>query len=77
MGKSSRISNIPSSNGGVMGSGVFGLFGTTIRCDSKDESIYCNLMKLFNLLIVIMVFIYIFYVAYTYVLRPYFMSKRR
>ena len=24
--------------GGILGSGIFGVFGTTIRCDSKDDS---------------------------------------
>jgi hypothetical protein len=23
-------------NGGIMGSGIFGMFGTTIRCDATD-----------------------------------------
>ena len=39
----SRISS--GSGGGIMGSGIFGVFGTTIRCDSKDDSLYCNIMK--------------------------------
>ena len=37
--------------GGILGSGIFGFFGTTIQCDSKDDSTYCNIMKIFNLLI--------------------------
>lgn len=63
------------SNGGIMGSGIFGFFGTTIRCDSKDDSLYCNIMKLFNLLIVFLVFCYIVYFVYTYVLKPYVFKK--
>ena len=50
--------------GGVLGSGIFGVFGTTIRCDSKDDSTYCNIMKIFNLLIVFFVVIYILYIVY-------------
>ena len=65
------------SNGGIAGSGIFGFFGTTIRCDSKDDSLYCNIMKLFNLLIVFLVFCYIFYYVYTYVLKPYVFKKGR
>lgn len=54
------------SSGGILGSGVFGLFGTTIRCDSNDTSIYCSIMKMFNLLIVFFVVCYILYFAYSY-----------
>ena len=71
----SRISS--GSNGGIMGSGIFGFFGTTIRCDSKDDSLYCNIMKLFNLLIVFLVVCYIAYFVYTYVLKPYVFKNRR
>ena len=27
------------SNGGILGSGIFGFFGTTIQCQSTDNSI--------------------------------------
>ena len=54
------------SGGGMFGSGVFGLFGTTIRCDATDTSIYCNIMKMFNLIIVFFVVCYFLYIAYSY-----------
>ena len=63
-------------NGGLFGSGIFGLFGTVIKCDSKDESIYCNIMKLFNLLIVIFVVIFIFYYVYHMFISPLLYKKR-
>jgi hypothetical protein len=50
-------------NGGIMGSGIFGIFGTTIRCDSEDNSIYCNIMKIFNLFIMIALILYFLYIA--------------
>jgi hypothetical protein len=62
--------------GGVLGSGIFGVFGTTIRCDSKDDSTYCSIMKLFNLLIVYFVVIYILYIVYGIFIAP-AMRKRR
>jgi len=37
------------SNGGILGSGIFGFFGTTIECKAEDNSIYCNIMKFVNL----------------------------
>ncbi len=55
------------SNGGVLGTGIFGFFGTTIRCDANDTSMYCNIMKMFNLLIVFLVVFYILYVAYSFI----------
>lgn len=65
------------SNGGIMGSGIFGLFGTVIKCDSKDDSLYCNIMKVFNMLIVILVVCYILYFVYNYVLKPYVFKRGR
>jgi hypothetical protein len=62
--------------GGILGSGIFGFFGTTIRCDSKDDSMYCNIMKWFNLLIVFFVVLYILYILYNFFIAP-SMRKRR
>ena len=56
--------------GGILGSGIFGVFGTTIRCDSKDDSTYCNIMKIFNLLIVFFVVVYILYIIYGIFIAP-------
>ena len=62
--------------GGILGSGIFGFFGTTIRCDSKDDSMYCNIMKWFNLLIVFFVVMYILYILYNFFVAP-SMRRRR
>jgi hypothetical protein len=64
------------SGGGILGSGIFGFFGTTIKCDSKDDSTFCNVMKLFNLLIVFFVVVYILYIVYGLFIAP-AMKKRR
>ena len=56
--------------GGIAGSGIFGFFGTTIKCDATDDSMYCNIMKLFNLLIVVCIVSYIGYIAYSIFLAP-------
>jgi len=53
-------------NGGIGGSGIHGLFGTVIQCKAEDKSMYCNIMKLFNLLIVVLVVAYLAFIAYTY-----------
>lgn len=62
--------------GGILGSGIFGFFGTTIRCDSKDDSMYCTIMKWFNLLIVFFVVMYILYILYNFFVAP-SMRRRR
>ena len=69
-------SSIGGGGGGILGSGIFGVFGTTIRCDSKEDSTYCNIMKLFNLLIVFFVVAYILYIVYSLFIAP-AMKKRR
>ena len=66
----------PQSNGGIMGSGIFGLFGTTIQCPASDTSIFCTFMKFFNVLIVSCIIIFILYTIYTMFISPYF-NKRR
>jgi len=52
--------------GGIMGSGIFGFFGTTIQCPASDTSFYCSFMKLFNLIMVLGLIIFILYTAYNY-----------
>ena len=74
MGKSQGLSK---GGGGIMGTGVFGLFGTTIRCDANDESAYCQIMKLFNLLIVIFVVCIFAYYAYNYFVKPALSGKSK
>lgn len=61
--------------GGIGGTGIFGLFGTTIHCKSTDESIYCNIMKFFNLLVVIISVLFIIYIVYNFV--SMFVKKRK
>lgn len=66
--RSSRSSSSSSSsNGGIMGSGVFGLFGSTVSCKSEDQSIYCQIVKLFNLLIIFFVILLVIMFVYNLV----------
>ena len=69
-------SSIGDGGGGILGSGIFGIFGTTIKCDSKDDSTFCNIMKLFNLLIVFFVVAYILYIAYGLFIAPAIRKRR-
>ena len=53
-----------SNNGGIGGSGIFGLFGTTIHCDAEDDSLYCNLMKFLNVLVLFIILGYVVWIVY-------------
>ena len=61
--KSSNTNN--TSNGGIMGSGVFGMFGTTIQCKAEDSSLYCSFMKFFNVMIVVLIIGMIVFAVYS------------
>ena len=63
-------------NGGILGSGIFGLFGTTIQCPASDTSLFCTFMKFFNILIVSIMIIFIFYTVYTMFIAPSFKKRR-
>lgn len=64
-------------NSGIMGSGVFGLFGTTIQCPASDTSIYCSFMKIFNVLIVMIIVFTILFYAYSFFIAPNFKKGRK
>ena len=51
-------------NGGIMGSGIFGMFGTTVVCKSDDTSLFCSLSKIVNVIMMIIFLIIIVYVIY-------------
>lgn len=52
--------------GGIGGSGIFGMFGTVVHCDNKDDSYYCNLVKIVNTLIMILFLGFISYLIYRF-----------
>ena len=52
-------------NGGIMGSGIYGMFGTTVVCKSDDTSAFCMLSKIVNIIIMIGFLILIIYLIYT------------
>ena len=68
-------SSQPVNNGGILGSGVFGLFGSTVSCKADDPSMYCSFVKFFNLLIMLIISIVIIQFAY-YMIKTYFSSSR-
>ncbi len=65
------------SNGGILGSGIFGHFGTIVNCNAEDDSLYCNFMKFINVLFMVIFLIAVIYLAYSYVLVPFLKTKRQ
>jgi len=53
--------NTRPNNGGIMSSGIFGMFGSTVHCDANSNSLYCSITKLVNL---IMMFFFLAIVIY-------------
>ena len=53
------------SNGGIGGSGIFGMFGTVVQCKADDTSLYCSLAKLINTIFMIFVLGIIIYFIWT------------
>jgi len=54
------------SNGGLFGSGIFGVLGGVVTCDSKDESYYCRFMKFVTFILYFFLLVAIFYLVYQY-----------
>ena len=55
------------SNGGIGGSGVFGLIGTTVQCNSDDRGAYCTFAKFINILMWILIIGFLGKLAIEYV----------
>lgn len=53
-------------NGGVGGSGVFGLIGTTVQCRADDDSAYCKFAKLINVIFWIIILGFLAKLGYEY-----------
>jgi hypothetical protein len=61
--------NTTPNNGGIMGSGIFGMFGSTVHCDSNSNSFYCSITKLVNMIMMfffLAIVIYLIYIAFNY-----------
>jgi hypothetical protein len=66
---------LSSGNGGILGSGIFGLFGTTVHCNATDTSMYCQLSKTVNTIIMVLLLLYFLYLAYHGI--KYFSSSKK
>ena len=62
--KTSNTNTSPMNNGGIMGSGIFGMFGSTVHCSANDNSFYCSITKIVNLIIMLLFIFTILYLLY-------------
>ena len=53
-------------NGGIGGTGVFGLVGTTVQCKAEDRSVYCTGAKIINIIIWLVILYGLFLLARDY-----------
>ena len=58
-----------SGGGGIADSGIFGLIGTTVQCDSEDQSTYCKIARIINIIVWILMLVALFYVAKKFLLK--------
>jgi hypothetical protein len=52
------------------------IFFIAIKCDATDDSMYCTIMKLFNMLVVFLIVVYVAYIAYN-LFGPTISSRKR
>ena len=57
------------SRGGIGGSGVFGLVGTSVQCDADSKSTYCQFAKLMNIIVWLIMLAFILYFAKEFLLK--------
>jgi hypothetical protein len=58
-----------SGGNGVFGNtGIFALFGTVVRCDANDDSMYCSLAKFVNVVLMILILLYIMHIVVSFAL---------
>ena len=48
-----KVDNV-SNNGGILGSGIFGHFGSMVQCDANDDSMFCTLSKLVSTIMMLL-----------------------
>jgi hypothetical protein len=54
------------SNGGILGSGIFGHFGSLVNCKAEDNSMYCMFIKFLNVFLGIFIILFILYYVYMF-----------
>jgi hypothetical protein len=61
MARGGSVANTSGNNGGILGSGIFGMVGSVVQCKADDNSWYCSLSKLVSGLIMLFILFFIIY----------------
>ncbi len=56
-------------NGGIGGSGIFGMIGTTVTCQSTDTSAYCSFVKLANIIFISVILLFALTLLYSMLIK--------
>ena len=63
---SNSNSNMPMlGGGGVMGSGVFGHFGSINQCPANNDSFFCKFSRIFSMIMMVFTLLFIVFIVYT------------
>lgn len=62
-------------NGGILGSGIFGHFGSIVQCDANDDSMFCTLSKFVSTIMMLLFLAVLAYLIY-YVFKIFILSGR-
>jgi hypothetical protein len=60
-------------NGGILGSGIFGHFGSIVQCDANDKSMFCTLTKFVSTIMMLLFLAVLAYLIY-YVFKIFILS---
>jgi hypothetical protein len=63
---SNSNSNMPMlGGGGIMGSGVFGHFGSINQCPADNDSFFCKFSRIFSMIFMVFTLLFIIFIVYT------------
>ena len=61
---SNTNTNADTNNGGILGSGIFGHFGSIVQCDATDDSMFCTLSKFVSTIMMLLFLAVLAYLIY-------------
>jgi hypothetical protein len=63
MARGGSLAQASGNNGGILGSGIFGMVGSVVQCKADDNSWYCSLSKLVSGLMMLFILFFIIYIV--------------
>jgi hypothetical protein len=62
---STSSSSIIGTGGGIMGTGVFGHFGSINQCPADNTSFFCQFSRIFSMIMMVLTLLFIVFILYT------------